>query len=391
MQVDCILVGGGLANTLIALRLASQVPRPRLRIVERGPNLGGNHTWCFHGPDVTARDLGWLAPFVVQSWEDQEVAFDGFGRVLRTSYHAISSERLHAVATECLGDDVLLGTEAITVGATSVRLSNGTTIESRCVIDGRGLPDTTEWSLGYQKFVGLEVSLSEPCGQRRPIIMDATVAQTDGFRFVYTLPFTPSRLLIEDTCYSNSPSIDVPQLETQILAYAQNKGWRIADVRRREIGVLPVVLSGEVEPLLSATIRSGPALAGSRAALFHPTTAYSLPDAVRLAARIAAQPHPTTRTVARLVASTSRSAWRCRAFYRLLNRLLLQAAEPHQRARVMQRFYAMPEPLIQRFYADRLTTADKARILVGKPPISIASALKVVRDRKPNAGEITYG
>jgi lycopene beta-cyclase len=45
--------------------------------------------------------------------------------------------------------------------------------------------------------------------------------------------------------------------------------------------------------------------------------------------------------------------------------------------RVFERFYRLPEDLIERFYALSLSLPDRARILVGRPPrgFSIARAL----------------
>ncbi|MEB0222632.1 lycopene cyclase family protein, partial [Pseudomonas sp. AB12(2023)] len=63
-------------------------------------------------------------------------------------------------------------------------------------------------------------------------------------------------------------------------------GWATHTVIREESGVLPVTMGGDFE----AYWQSGGnkvAKAGMRAGLFHPTTGYSLPDAVRLAALIA--------------------------------------------------------------------------------------------------------
>ena len=40
-----ILVGGGLANSLIAHRLAAARPDVDSTILEAGDELGGNHTW----------------------------------------------------------------------------------------------------------------------------------------------------------------------------------------------------------------------------------------------------------------------------------------------------------------------------------------------------------
>ena len=45
MDFDLILAGGGLANGLIALRLAATRPEVRVAIVEGGGQIGGNHTW----------------------------------------------------------------------------------------------------------------------------------------------------------------------------------------------------------------------------------------------------------------------------------------------------------------------------------------------------------
>ena len=63
-------------------------------------------------------------------------------------------------------------------------------------------------------------------------------------------------------------------------------------------------------------------------------------------------------------------------FYRLLSRMLFEAAAPDERRRVMERFYRLPEPLIERFYAGRSTLADKARILTGRPPVPVRRALR---------------
>lgn len=56
--------------------------------------------------------------------------------------------------------------------------------------------------------------------------------------------------------------------------------------------------------------------------------------------------------------------------------MLFEAAAPDERRRVMERFYRLPEPLIERFYAGQTTLADKARILVGRPPVPISRALR---------------
>ena len=62
--------------------------------------------------------------------------------------------------------------------------------------------------------------------------------------------------------------------------------------------------------------------------------------------------------------------------------MLFKAAEPDDRYRVLQRFYGLPEGLIARFYAGRSTLADKARVLIGKPPVSIRRAVRAILEKQ---------
>ena len=128
--------------------------------------------------------------------------------------------------------------------------------------------------------------------------------------------------------------------------------------------------------------RRGPtALSGLRAGLFHPTTGYSLPDAVRLADRLAAAPPGPGQTLSASIQTHAADVWKARGFYRLLNRMLFRAAQPERRYRILERFYRLPEPLIARFYAARSTAFDKVRILSGKPPVPLAAAVGCLVER----------
>jgi lycopene beta-cyclase len=117
-----------------------------------------------------------------------------------------------------------------------------------------------------------------------------------------------------------------------------------------------------------------------RAALFHPTTGYSLPDAARTAELVVGLPRLTTAAVRAAIVGMSKTAWQGRGFYRLLNRMLFRAAVPTLRYKVLERFYRLPAPLIERFYAADATLTDKVRILSGKPPVPIGRALSCLSE-----------
>jgi lycopene beta-cyclase len=378
---DMILAGGGLSNGLIADRVLAARPDIRLLMIERGPVIGGNHTWSFHEPDISPGQHAWLAPMIGTRWAAQEVRFRQHRRHLDTGYCSIPSERLHEhLIPQFAGSNartLLLNTPLSEVHADHVVLGDGRRIDGACVIDGRGAAPSPSLALGFQKFVGLEVRTATPHGMAHPIIMDATVSQEDGYRFVYTLPLAPDRLLIEDTYYSDGNALDVSQIRDRIRSYASQQGWVIGSIVREEHGILPIVLAGDIE---AYDREFDPALprVGLKAALFHPTTGYSLPDAARLAERIASAPDLSSHAIAALARAETARLWEERRFFRLLNRLLFIAAEPQQRVDVMARFYTLSEPLIRRFYAGRTTTADKARILTGKPPVAISRALACI-------------
>jgi lycopene beta-cyclase len=385
-RADVVLVGGGLANSLIALRLKSLRPRLRVVLIEQGLKIGGEHTWCHFATDVDAGEAGWLRPLIVHRWGGYEVRFPGHRRQLSTDYLAITSERLHQVVSATLGADAWLGAAVSDVNPHQVTLADGRAIVAGAVIDGRGPRKSRSLALGYQKFVGQGVRLIEPHGLTRPIIMDATVSQEDGYRFVYVLPLDATRLLIEDTRYSDGPGLDRSALRRSIAAYAKAQGWTIATVEREEDGVLPIALGGDIDAYWREA-RPQVAEVGLRAALFQPTTGYSLPDAARLAETVAALPRITSATVRACVEAQSKAVWRKRRFLRLLNRMLFRACAPEDRYKVLERFYRLSPDLIQRFYAASLTRWDKARILIGKPPVPISAAIKCIDESSVFGGQ----
>lgn len=382
---DVIFAGGGLASTLAACRLKTKRPELRLLIVEAGQRLGGNHTWSCHATDLTAEQNGWMAPFMAHRWPGQMVRFPKFTRTLRAPYQSITAQRLHEAALAQLGSAVRLNTRIAVLDRASLSLENGERLTAACLIDGRGAASSQALALAFQKFVGLEVRLAAPHGETVPVIMDATVSQTDGYRFLYTLPFSADTILIEDTYYADGPDLEPDRLRTRIETYAASRGWRIAEILREETGTLPILLGGDIDAFWQES-GVGAARIGLRAVLFHPTTGYSLPDAVAMADALAELRVMTSEGAARLIQLCSKQRWQERSFYRMLNRMLFLAAEPDRRYEVLQRFYQLPEPLIERFYRAASTYADKARILIGRPPVPIIKALTHIRNANLKPG-----
>lgn len=384
MSLDVIIVGGGLSGGLLAWRLHQRHPQLRLRLIDVGDRLGGNHTWSFFATDLSPEQQAWIDPLVVHRWPRYDVRFPNRQRRVDTPYRSVTSERLGSVIAGALGDAVILGAAAATMSSRDVVLANGERLRAACVIDARGQRPAPGLLLGCQKFLGLEVRLAAPHGLELPVIMDATVAQHDGYRFVYTLPLDATRLLIEDTYYSDHGALAVDALRARTHQYAADQGWSIAEVLREERGVLPTVLAGDYDRYMQAGPDS-PIRIGLAAALFHPTTGYSLPDAVRLADHLAEAVRPgavSAEAVRAFVDRYGRSVWDERAYFRLLNRMLYRAGRPEDRVTVFERFYGLDQGLMERFYAAGLTVSDKLRLVLGKPPVPIVQALRCLSEER---------
>ena len=354
-------------------------PALRVAVVERGAALGGNHTWSFHATDVTAENHQWIEPLIVHRWAGQDIRFPAHRRRLGTGYRSITSERLAAVIEPALGPVALfLKSEIAALAPDRIQLADGRTISAGAVIDARGQRDGSAFDLGYQKFFGQVLRFAKPHGLSAPIIMDATIPQTDGYRFFYVLPFDEMTALVEDTYYADTTRLFTGPLAAEIEAYCAAQGWTIARVLREEEGILPIALAGDIEKHLGPD--DGIARAGLGAGLFHPLTGYSFPDAVRLAEKMARSGERSGAGLSALARRHAVETWRERGFYRMLARFLFVAARPQNRYRVMERFYKLPQPLIERFYAGVSTKRDKMRVLVGKPPVSFARAVACIDD-----------
>ena len=386
VRPELLIVGGGLAGGLLALRLAETRPELDWRLVEAEPRLGGNHTWSFHQPDLTPAQHAWIAPLVAHRWPGYEVRFPHRRRHLSSGYASISTERFDQVLrTRLPAERLLLGRQVARLEDDGVVFADGEVLKAATVIDARGPRSDPALWLGYQKFLGQEVRLSHPHGLAEPIVMDATVNQLDGYRFVYSLPLAPDRLLIEDTYYADGESLPVERLRQHLSDYALHQGWDIAEVVREEQGVLPITLGGDLDRYWR-NVKAGAPI-GLAAGLFHPTTGYSLPEAVQLAEHLATQSFTATAALRSTLHDYARRRWQRQGFFRLLNRMLFLAGRPEHRVRVMQRFYGLAETLIQRFYSGRLTAFDRLRILSGKPPVPLKPALDAALARHPLSKE----
>ena len=347
------LIGGGLANCLLALRLEAEgIP---FLLFERSSQLAGNHTWSFHENDLDREDLRFLEPLVSHSWNGYDVHFPNYSRHFQSSYFSLRSEDLRAAVQR-------------QVPAHKIRLNS--TVEDLTAdglsIDARGFTSQPLFC-GWQKFVGWDVVFEAPHGLKKPVIMDAAVEQRDGYRFIYLLPLDSHTLLVEDTRYSLDPGIDESEFDSCLCQYIDSRWSSPWVILRKEKAALPI-------PLRSPSWRGRFGVAGG---FFHPVTGYSLPYALRVSRELIALVQGG-QSVADAWWVLHKRHSRHQNYYLALNRMLFLAAPPDQRWRIFDRFYRLDEGLIQRFYAGQSSAWDKIRLLSGRPPVRVDSAIRAL-------------
>ena len=457
---DVLILGAGLAGALAAYRIRKAFPELQVALFEQRESLeavlASGPTWSFHETDVTPSQNAWLSPLLAGSWSSQDVVFPGFKRTLDCGYRSLRAETLYprllsmvpAIAlhwgvrvVRLESDSIWTETgpekiprkfqekdpeqvqEQVQVQVQEKGQERGAKKEkwtARWIIDARGArsvsgepaPKGGGNSCGYQKFVGLDLKLKAPHGLTRPVIMDASeqVAQLDGFRFFYVLPWDSHRLLIEDTRYSSNAVLESEVFEQEVLRYAEAQGWLIEGIERREKGVLPIPLFSEKTPVLAEASRGRQGLMalGMRSGSFHPTTGYSLPWTVRQIDQwvserslerdlLGEKPKREQGQSLPLELPLRPRKW---GFYTFLNRMLflgtlgVEAQESRvvneARRAIMAIFYRkQSEKLISRFYSGTLTLRDCVRVLAIRPPIPVMRALQCARPY--SAANLTKG
>lgn len=377
-QYDLAIAGGGLAGGLIALALQKLRPDLDIALIEAEHHFGGNHIWSFFESDIEPENRWLVDPLISRQWDSYDVHFPEYSRSIANGYCSIESASLDRLLREKLPEASLqTGKKVRKISDGLVKINKDEDIAAKAVIDVRGGGNIDALEFGWQKFFGQMLKLRKPHGLERPVIMDATVDQLDGYRFLYCLPFGEKQIFVEDTYYADTKTIDRPALRKTIAQYAADQDWEIDRILSEEQGQLPVIYGGNFEAFWDDN--DGPdARAGSRAALIQPITSYSLPMAVQSAVLIASMPDITQSKLDVTLKNMATKHWKKGKFYRMLCAFMFKGADPEKRYLTLQHTYTKDEDLLARFYAGKTTKRDQAALLTGKPPIPIRRAIPLL-------------
>ncbi len=248
---DYLIAGGGAAGLSLAYRLINSPLKDRsILIIDRDAKRSNDHTWCFWIDRPMLFD-----PVVSHSWDHFRFVGEGFDQVLSLApfhYKMIRGIDFYdytlAALRACPAVTFFQGqVERIQDGAeTATVIAGGQTFHARYVFDSTFKPsdfqpDPARYHNLKQHFLGWEIETLAPLFD--PALMtlfDFTTPQKGSMRFMYILPFTPQRALVEYTLFS-ATLLQTREYEEALRNYIETVlGWRDYTIRAVETGVIPM-------------------------------------------------------------------------------------------------------------------------------------------------------
>ena len=269
---EIIIIGGGCAGLSLAMRLTSLPEKKRVLIVESRTEYRNDRTWSFWGTDSAQ-----LRNLVSHRW--QSVSLQTQDRHVKVDcssapYEMITAETFYAAALQNISQNPCIELATGTALASDpwrdgdlwrIETTAGQSA-GRILIDTRpSLPIQTGEAVLWQSFSGQEIECDEP-------VFDPTTATLMKFLpvedaripFVYVLPFSPKRALVEFTVFSPIP-LGADELSQGLeLGIAAEVGAAEYSVGRTEHGILPMGLANPATRAQSSSVRVGVSSGGAR-------------------------------------------------------------------------------------------------------------------------------
>ena len=373
-DADLLILGGGCAGLSLAMRLAELGSRcPRIVVLENRRCYVNDRTWCFWG-DETAQ----LRHLTLHQWP--AVTVKNAGRSVRidcsnTPYQMLAAEHFYREALAVIARagqiSLLMGVPVVaeaqwSAGRWQVETAAGRISAAR-VVDTRPLQTPVRGgALLWQSFYGHEIECEDAifdpaCAS----LMDFLPATRDRIAFVYVLPVSRHRALVEVTVFGIEP-LHAPDLVLELdAAVAQRVNGAAFTVLRSEHGILPM---GSVLPALpgrnKSYVRVGLTAGGAR-----PATGYAFQRiqrwAIACASAIAKGGLPTPHSADPLLLQQ-------------MDRLFLKVIrqEPAMAPLLfMSLFESVDAQRVIRFLSDRGTLADYAAMVSALPSKPFLSQL----------------
>ena len=268
-----LILGGGCAGLSLAMQLAALGRDcPRTVIIEPRTVYANDRTWCFWG-DADAP----LADLACHQWSTMMVRAGrriAFVDCAATPYRMIAAVDFYAAAQRAIAANTritIAAGERVTTapvkrdGRWQVTTS-GASYAAATVVDTRpGAPAEHGGATLWQSFSGVEIDCDSPVFDPACVdLMDFSLKDPGRIQFVYVLPLTAQRALIEVTVFDPVPLAAADLADALGQAVAARVHGLPYQVRRAEQGILPMGTVAAAAPVDPDYVRAGLGSGGAR-------------------------------------------------------------------------------------------------------------------------------
>lgn len=277
-KYDYILAGGGCAGlSLVYHLLESSLKESQILIID--PNQGEipNKTWCYWSKEALPIHPQ-SARFSWNSFYLKDAAKQLIKPLKELSYHHLNSHDFYAHVLEkirqfpnvhFLKEEVV----ALTPTGTEIQVTTHTadSYSASFVFDSRVESNDSDQSILKQVFIGIRIKVSEPLfDPKKWGLMDFETRPSNGFDFIYTLPFSAHEALIEYTAYTTEERSE-EELLKELQEFLNQKYGSIAyDIQFQESGKIPMSTRQ-----LASAVSPRHILIGTAAGWTKPSTGYT--------------------------------------------------------------------------------------------------------------------
>lgn len=274
---DLIILGGGCAGLSLGMQLASDPGSlSSVLILEERSRYSHDRTWCYWGFDETHRwpikpDHSWkklvVSKGITKSWIESPII----------PYHMIKSDSFYARAETMIRDQNIvklvmstrvLASSWIDDNVFHIETSSGPH-QARFVVDTRPSSERSpKKGHLWQVFLGDEIETGTDCFDPSAVtLMDFIAPSPYPVEFIYLLPLSPRRALIEQTVFSRKP-LNPLDLKDRLRTSIRHKLGDITyDTIRTEQGVIPMGIPSrspiKPSPWVNCSLSSGTARAST--------------------------------------------------------------------------------------------------------------------------------
>jgi len=377
---DLVILGGGCAGLSLSMALAAQGGRvQRTLVIESRTAYTNDRTWCYWAERSAS------AAYQVQHrWQTMRVSNAGHSVSLdcgSTPYHMLAAEDFYAAAQASISGQpdmalslgtTIIGEPSHSGGVWNIRTSAGA-VTAHSVVDTRPtkLPRSGDATL-WQSFYGHEIECSAAVFEPLSIeLMSFLAPDPRHVPFVYVLPVTPARALVEVTVFGATP-LGPAELSAQLeAAVAERVGDSPYTVVRSEHGILPMGLGESPRASHRSYARVGVMSGGAR-----PSTGYAFQRIQRWAGECAQSlvscGHPTAHRRDPLV-------------LRLMDQIFLDVlnADPLRGGAVFYSLFSRANPArVIRFLSGSGGVADGLAVVAAMPVAPFLRAALAMRRRR---------